>query len=110
MGDLDEQLAIITGKSDQIRQAQLRIEELVETALKTGKEGGGGGYHNKSYAEKERMSVPAGRVGMVIGKGGEIFKDAETQTHREGKGKKPKKHEDLKPYNKEEFHVSRSTL
>lgn len=33
MGDLDEQLAIITGKPDDIRQAQIRIEELVETAL-----------------------------------------------------------------------------
>jgi len=121
LGDMDEQLAIITGKSDQIRQAQLRIEDLVETALQGGKPGDGpggqgqgggprgprehrqhnsnwgsgnsengppgaggppGGYHdkqNKNY-EEERMPVPVGRVGMVIGKGGETIRAINNQS------------------------------
>jgi len=102
MGDMDEQLAIITGKSDQIRLAQLKIEELVETALygkSGGQDGGGGPPHRggggdrgggegRSWGDRgggygkprgdqdeDRMTVPVGRVGMIIGKGGETIRN-----------------------------------
>ncbi len=61
LGDMDEQLAIITGKSDQIREAQLRIEDLVETALNGGKpgdgppRGGGGGPHGGMGGDRGGM-------------------------------------------------------
>jgi len=94
LGDMDEQLAIITGKPDQIRQAQLKIEGLVETALNGGNEPerggrgpdrggrdnyhGGGGGRGHGYDE-ERMNVPVNRVGMVIGKGGETIRQINQQ-------------------------------
>jgi len=102
LGDMDEQLAIITGKPEQLRLAQLKIEELVETALhgpgsrggpgggSGGPDrerrndswgGGGGGHHNRrGDQEEERMPVPVGRVGMVIGKGGETIRSINQQS------------------------------
>lgn len=67
--------------------AQLKIEELVETALygknpsgdpraqtERGKAGWDSGFGGKRDGEEERMSVPMGRVGMIIGKGGETIR------------------------------------
>jgi far upstream element-binding protein len=98
LGDMDEQLAIITGKPDQLRLAQLKIEELVETALhgpparggggggggrdSWGGGGGGGGHGNprRGDQDEERLHVPVGRVGMVIGKGGETIRTINQQS------------------------------
>ncbi|CAL8137499.1 unnamed protein product [Orchesella dallaii] len=88
-GDVDEQSASITGKPDQARQAQLRLQELVETALHGGKgdnpgerrgESGGGSGHNRprDYVD-ERLEVPVGRVGMEIGNGGETVRSINQQ-------------------------------
>ena len=73
MGDMDEQLAIITGKSDQIREAQLRIEDLVETALNGGKPGDGppGRGHGGGGGDRERMDrVPRNNWGEGGHQGG----------------------------------------
>lgn len=98
LGDMDEQLAIITGKPDQLRLAQLKIEELVETALhgppSRGGGGGGGGRDNggggwggpgghqqrRGDGDEDRLHVPVNRVGMVIGKGGETIRSINQQS------------------------------
>lgn len=100
LGDMDEQLAIITGKPDQLRLAQLKIEELVETALhgppaRGGGGGGGPGGRDGGWGggggpprggprgegqDEERLQVPVNRVGMVIGKGGETIRSINQQS------------------------------
>jgi len=67
----NERTAVIQGSPDQITRATQMISDLI---FKSGGAGGGGMGGGSQIQETFYMHVPAGKTGLVIGKGGETIK------------------------------------
>lgn len=77
---------VIRGSKDNVDEAKLRIEDIIERDLKKnsmqggGGGGGGGGGRELDHAFVVKLPVPNDRVGIIIGRGGMTIKGIQDRT------------------------------
>ncbi|XP_069460458.1 far upstream element-binding protein 2 isoform X3 [Ambystoma mexicanum] len=73
-GGLPERVVSLTGSQDSVQKAKMMLDEIVSR----GRGGGPSGqFHDNSNGQNgavEEIMIPAGKAGLIIGKGGETIK------------------------------------
>lgn len=77
-GNPDERKVVIVGLPEDIEEARrLIMEKIMEEPRGGGRDGGPGGA--RTYDQVQYM-VPAGKIGLIIGRGGETIKDIQDRS------------------------------
>ncbi|KAL1456726.1 hypothetical protein WDU94_001430 [Cyamophila willieti] len=90
--DPSDRRCMLSGSPDQVQEARARIEELIDSVMRDSESGRGRGRGFDSRGGgrdfggggmdilEESVSIPSGKCGVIIGKGGETIRQINQQT------------------------------